>query len=310
MASILSFGSYLPDRILGNAELAASLGCEAAWIEEASGVVERRIAGEGETVAVLAERAARDCMERAGVSARQIGAVLLSSGTSERRFPGPASELAHRLGLAGMPAIDLPIASAGALFGIALGAQLAPLYGTVLVVAAERMSAVTLSEPPDRNTAILFGDGAGACLVTAAAGGLEVTDTVLHSDGAYADDLRLDLTGSVKMNGRSVIMQAVRRIPSAITEVLDRQGVEASAVRTFLMHQANRNLIDRVAKALNVPVSRFFSNIRRCGNTSSASMLIAASEWRDSVTPEPGDRICFAAFGAGFHWGAILARQN
>ena len=172
----------------------------------------------------MAERAALDCLEKGGVTAAAIGLVVLSSGTSERRFPGPASQLAHRLGLSGVPAIDLPVASAGSLFGLALAAQLAPLYGTVLVAAAEKMSGPALAEPLDRNVGILFGDGAGACLVTNNPGGLEVVDSVLHSDGSYAEDLRLEQSGQVRMHGRSVILQASRRIPAAISELLNRQG--------------------------------------------------------------------------------------
>jgi 3-oxoacyl-[acyl-carrier-protein] synthase-3 len=309
LASILGFGRWLPERVLDNAALASLLICEAGWIAEASGIGERRIADPDVTIADLAERAARDCLQRAGVEAAQIGLVILSSGTAERRFPGPAAQLAEKLGLAGIPAIDLPLASAGSLFGIALAAHLAPAYGTVLVAAAEKMSGPALAEPLDRNVAILFGDGAGACLVSSEPGGLEIVDSILHSDGAYAENLRLELAGPVRMDGRTVILQAARRIPGVIGELLSRQGVEAASIRAFLMHQANRNLTDRVAKALGVPAPRFFSNIQRYGNTSSASMLIAASEWREQVTPEAGDWICFAAFGAGFHWGAVLARQ-
>ncbi len=309
MASILSFGRYLPHRVLANAALAGLLNCAEAWIVEMSGIEERRIADPSETVADLAVRAARDCLENAVVEAAEIGLVILASGTAGRRFPGPAAELGEKLGLAGVPAIDLPVASAGSLFGLALAAQLAPAYGTVLVAAAEKMSEPALSEPLDRNVAILFGDGAGACLVTRAPGGLEIVDSVLHSDGAYAGNLRLELAGPVQMDGRTVILQAARRIPGAIGEVLDRQGVEAADVRAFLMHQANRNLMNRVAKRLGVPESRFFSNIERYGNTSSASLLIAASEWWESVRLETGDWICFSAFGAGFHWGAVVARR-
>jgi 3-oxoacyl-[acyl-carrier-protein] synthase-3 len=308
MASILSFGRYLPECVLDNAALARMLNCDAAWIVEASGIEERRIADPSETVADLAVRAARDCMENAALEAAEIGLVILASGTAERRFPGPAAELAEKLGLAGVPAIDLPVASAGSLFGMAIAAQLAPAYGTVLVAAAEKMSGAALSEPLDRNVAILFGDGAGACLVRGS-GGLEIVDSVLHSDGAYAGNLRLELTGPVQMDGRTVILQAARRIPGVIGEVLSRQGVGAGDVRAFLMHQANRNLTNRVARALGVPAARFFSNIERYGNTSSASLLIAASEWWDSAALETGDWVCFAAFGAGFHWGALLARK-
>jgi len=305
MAFIQSFGRYLPERVLGNAELARLLGCESSWILEACGIEERRIAASDETIAILAEQAARNCL-----TGQQPGLVILSSGTSERRFPGPAAQLATRLGLAGIPAIDLPIASAGSLFAMALAAQLAPAYGTVLVAAAEKMSAPALTEPLDRNTAILFGDGAGACLITNEPGEFEILDSVVHSDGAYADDLRLDLTGPIHMDGRTVIMQASRKLPAAINEVLTRQNVAPLQVDTFLLHQANRNLTERVAKAVGAPASRFFSNIQKYGNTSSASMLIAAAEWHQTAKPDPGAKICFAAFGAGFHYGALLTQKT
>ncbi len=309
MPSIQAFGHYLPDRVLNNAELAHQLACDPAWIFESSGIEERRIAAEDESIAAMAERASRHCLERAGAVTAQIGLVILSSATSPQRFPGPASQLAQRLGLAGVPALDLPIASAGSLFALALASQLAPIYGTVLVTAAEKTSGPASSEPLDRNVAILFGDGAGACLVTHSPGTLEIIDSVLHSDGAYADDLRLPISGPIHMDGRTVILQASRRIPAAIRELLERQSVDAIAVHSFLLHQANNNLTARVAKVLGVPGDRFFSNIRFRGNTSSASLLIAASEWHEKAVMEAGDYVCFAAFGAGFHWGALLARK-
>jgi 3-oxoacyl-[acyl-carrier-protein] synthase-3 len=234
--------------------------------------------------------------------------LIVSSGSGERRFPGPAAEVGQRLGLAGVPAIDLPVASAGSLFAIALAGRLSAAYGDVLVVASEKMA----SFERERNTAILFGDGAGACLVgSQSAGqgtGLEIVDSVLHSDGAWADQLSLNWAGELRMNGPTVIMQASRKVPAAIQELLARNAVSAEAVRVFLMHQANQNLMDRVARAIRVPESRFYSNIRRCGNTSSASLLIAASEWYESAAVAAGDAVCLAAFGAGFHWGAVLCR--
>jgi 3-oxoacyl-[acyl-carrier-protein] synthase-3 len=181
------------------------------------------------------------------------------------------------------------------------------------------MSAPALSEPLERNVAILFGDGAGACLVSNSAaapetpaGNLEIVDAALHSDGTYAGDLHLEFSGSVMMNGRTVILQAARRIPAAIVEVLERQNVDRMNVRTFILHQANSNLTARVAKVLGVPLERFFSDIQSYGNTSSASLLIAASEWQEQNplnTLNKGDWICFGVFGAGFHWGALLARK-
>jgi 3-oxoacyl-[acyl-carrier-protein] synthase III len=309
MASIVSFGRYLPEHVLGNEELAARLGCAPEWIVEMSGIEERRVAGNGETVAEMGGFAARDCLARGDLDASSIGLVVVSSGSAERRFPGPAAEIALALGIPGVPALDLPIASAGSLFGMALASRLAESYGNILVVAAERMSGPALAEPLNPDVAILFGDGAGACLISPGAGELRILDSVLHSDGTWAEDLRLELSGAVQMKGRSVIMQVSRKIPAAILEVLERNGLTASDVRAFLLHQANQNLIDRVGRVLGVPGDRFRSNIRRYGNTSSASLLIAASEWLEHAELNPGDPVCFAAFGAGFHWGALLARK-
>ena len=308
MPSILSFGRYLPEQVLDNQTLARTLNCDPAWILQSSGIEERRIAAPGESVADLAVKAAQDCLER--TASGNVGLIIVASGSAERRFPGPAALVAQKLGFAGIPAIDLPIASAGSLFGIALAAHLAPVYGPVLVAAAEKMAGPASAEPLDRNVAILFGDGAGACLVTPELSGLQIVNSVLHSDGAYSEDLRLGLTGPVEMNGMAVIRNATRKLPEVINELLRANQIDAAAIAAFLMHQANQNLIDRVARALGVPASRFYSNIGRYGNTSSASMLIAAAQWRASVQLQPGDTVCFAAFGAGFHWGALLARQS
>ena len=307
MSAIRAFGAYLPARVVGNDELAARLGCEANWIREVSGIEERRYAGVDESVASMAVEAGRQCLERAGASISGAGLVIVSSGSSERRFPGPAAQVAQQLGAAQTPAIDLPMASAGGLFGMALATTLAPRYGNVLVVASEKMSTVMAREPADPGTGILFGDGAGACLITRDDGPARIIDSVLHSDGSFADDLRLEFDAPLAMNGRSVIMQASRKIPGAINEVLDKQQKKARDVEVFLMHQANQNLIDRVARAIQVTPSKFYSNIARYGNTSSASMLIAASEWWRNPGPHSHQLICFAAFGAGFHWGALLA---
>ncbi len=305
MASVYSFGRYVPERVVTNAELGATLGRDPEWIRRASGIEERRVAAPDQTVVDLSVAAARDCLNRSADS--KVGCVIVASGSSERRFPGPAAEVAYTLGFTGVPAIDLPYASAGGLFGIALAAQLAPMYGTVLVAAAEKMFQPASAAPAE--TAILFGDGAGACLVAPDVSGLEILDFALHSDGVNASSLSMDLTGPVTMNGLAVIRHASRRLPEVIQELLTKHSIAPDAVAVFLTHQANQNLIDRVARALNVSSGRFYSNIQRYGNTSSASILIAASEWNESTRLQSGDTVCLAAFGAGFHWGAVLARQ-
>ncbi len=312
MTFLSHFGKYLPSRVLNNAELAQRLGVTPEWILDVSGIEERRIACE-ESVTDMAEAAAKDCLEGAGLRAEQLGMVIVASGTYDRCFPGPACTVAARLGLKQTPALDVPMASAGSLFGMTLASRLAKVYGHILVVASEKMSAIAMREPLDRNVAILFGDGAGACLISNDAGlgsrKAHIVDSVIHSDGAFAGDLRLSHEGWLEMNGRSVIMQASRKIPAGINEVLHRNRTPASQVEIFLMHQANQNLIDKMARTLHVPTGKFFSNIARYGNTSSASMLIAAAEWWPENEAALGATICFAAFGAGFHWGALLAQR-
>jgi 3-oxoacyl-[acyl-carrier-protein] synthase III len=307
VAYLKAFGAYLPARVVPNQEIAALAGCEAEWIREMSGIEERRFAGDGESVADMATAAAQDCLARAGVAAADLGLVIVASGTAERRFPGPAAAVAKRLGLDTVPSLDIPMASAGSLVGLVLADRLAASCGNVLVVGAEKMSSVVTAPPIDRNTAILFGDGAGACLVSAAGGGAEIVECAWHTDGAFSESLRLEFGEGLAMEGRTVILQASRKIPRAITEVLEKGGRTAAEVDVFLMHQANRNLMVRVAQALKVDAGKFYCNIQRYGNTSSASLLVAASEWWNETGFHPGRPVVMAAFGAGFNWGAMLA---
>lgn len=307
MAFLKAFGAYLPDRIVTNDEIGGQVGCDAEWIRNVSGIEQRRFARDDESVADLAFRAAQDCLERASIKASDLGMILVSSGSWERQFPGPAATVANRLGLDSTPSLDIPMASAGSLFGLSLASRLAATIGPILVIGAEKMSGVVQRQPMERGVAILFGDGAGACLVHPSEGLAEIVDCGIYSDGAYAEDLKLPFTNPLEMNGRSVILQASRKIPRAIAELLEKHKRRAADVAVFLMHQANQNLIARVAQALEVAEEKFYSNIKEFGNTSSASMLIAASEWSLQHKLVPGETLCFAAFGAGFHWGALLA---
>ena len=324
MPAIRAFSSYLPELRRTNADLAPLLGVTPDWIYEVSGIEERRVAHPGQSVAGLAVEAGRDCLARAGRTPSEVECLILSSASGELRFPGPAAAVASELGAAGIPAIDVPIASAGSLFALSLADHLAATrYRTILIIAAEKMSTPAMAEPLDKNVAILFGDGAGACLVTrdetiaasAVAADrpgqhcLKILSHAIHSDGAFADDLTLSLVDRIRMNGLTVILQASRKLPSVIQEAAAAANIPVSAIHRFLLHQANRNLLLKVAKALGADPARFFSNIERYGNTSSASMLIAAAEWANHSSPVEGETIAFAAFGAGFHWGALMARQ-
>jgi 3-oxoacyl-[acyl-carrier-protein] synthase-3 len=307
MAYLRALGCYLPSRVVENSEVAPLVEVDAEWLLRATGIEQRRFAAPEESVASLGIRAAQDCLESAGIPARDIGMLIVASGSSERRFPGPASAIGAALGIQGTPAIDLPMASAGSLFGLALAAKLCRDYGNILVIGAELMSRVVRLEPPFRDTAILFGDGAGACLVSAGSGFASVVDSILSTDGDFREALRLDLNAPLEMDGRAIILQASRKLPRVITELLARNHYDPGQVGAFVMHQANLNLITRVAQSLGVAETKFFRNLGRYGNTSSASLLIAATEWwRGNGAPlqEPA---VFAAFGAGLNWGALLA---
>jgi 3-oxoacyl-[acyl-carrier-protein] synthase III len=304
-AYITGFGGYVPDRVVTNEEIGSRVGKTAEWIENASGILERRWAPAETTVADLGVAAGEDCFRRTGASRESVGLMLAASGSAARGFPGPAAEIAQRLGLGSTPALDVPIASAGSLFAVALAMRLVETYGDILVVAAEKMSALIESHPLDPNTAVLFGDGAGAVLISNRPGRWRLLDAALHTDGQFRDSLVYDGTSAIRMNGLSVILQAARKLPSVIREVLAAQGIAAAQVSAFLLHQANLNLLTRVAKSLEVAPEKVFTNVQRYGNTSSASMLIAASEWADSNPP--AGPVVLSAFGAGFHWGAIAA---
>ena len=305
MSHLLGFGKYLPQRKVTNDELAPQLGVDAAWIVQACGIEERRYAADDETVVDLGVAAALDCMANTGVAPAEIGLVLAASGSPDVFCPGPASAVAARLGLGTTPAIDLPIASAGSIAAMVLADSLTARFGKVLVVATEIMSRRIVRAPEGKETAILFGDGAGACLFSVDRGLARVAATALHTDGERAGVISVR-DGRFQMEGVAVIRQASTRLPEVIAEVLAAAGIGAEAVGALVVHQANLKLLERVAKTLKVDSARLFTNIQRYGNTSSASLLIAAAEWFEGVgmVTEP---VVFAGFGAGLSWGALLA---
>jgi 3-oxoacyl-[acyl-carrier-protein] synthase-3 len=305
MSYLKAFGSYLPARIVANKELGADLGVEPDWILQACGIEQRRYAAEGETVADLGYAAALDCLSNAKLSPESIGLVLVSSGSPDIYCPGPASAIAARLGLALVPALDLPIASAGSIAALVLAESLCSRFGNVLVIATEIMSRRILRTPEGKETAILFGDGAGACIVSNEAGFARIASVALHSDGERAGAIVVR-EGRFSMDGIAVIRQASQKLPAVINEVLTQAKLSSEEIEAFLIHQANLKLLDRVAKTLRVPEDRLFTNIQRYGNTSSASLLIAAAEWH-AIFPRLTRPIVLAAFGAGLTYGALLA---
>ncbi len=306
MSFLRAFGSCLPDRVVTNDELAPLLAIEPDWIFSQSGIRERRYASPTDSVATLGHKAALDCLHKASLEPEDLALVLVASGSPDRFCPGPASSIAALLGLPLTPSLDLPLASAGSIAALSLASRLAPSMGHILVIGSEIMSRRIDPLPENRNTAILFGDGAGAAIVSPDTGFARIADSCLHTDGNSADALSVQ-NDRIHMDGSVIIRHATRRMPQAMAELLERNHLTAESIGTFLLHQANVNLIIRIAQTLKAPIERFFANIQRYGNTSSASMLIAADEWRQAH-PEPlAAPIMFSAFGVGLNWGAVLA---
>ncbi len=310
MAHLAGLGHALPGRVVGSSELADRLGVAEEWVLAACGIRERRWLGEGETLASLAETAARRALAAADLPPGRLGAIVVGSGSAPRSFPGVSADLQRRLGAGNVPAFDVPLASSGGLFAFALAVDLCPRTGPVLAAGAEEMSRVLLRAPLEKETAILFGDGAGACVVAPGEGPLAVVDVRLGSDGTFSDALSLAPGGPLVMDGRTVILQASRKLPSAIRSVLEPQGLAPADVDLFVLHQANGNLLATVARSLGVGEERLFRNVDRVGNTSAASVLVALSEASETGLLAPGARVVLAAFGAGFSWGAALLRVS
>ena len=310
MTSILGFGHYVPEGKITNEMLEEEFGLEPGWIVSMSGIKERRAAAPEETVDVLAHRAALDCLDRAGLQPSDLGGIIVGTGTPSRQFPGVSAGLQRKLGAQNIPAFDIHLASVGGLFALAAAVDLCPRYGPILAVGAERMTEIMAREPRAKETAILFGDGAGACVVSPGEGSLEVVDIRVQSDATFAEALHMDFGGTLHMEGRTVILQANRKLQAAVSSLLEKHRLTAADVDLFIFHQANLNLLRQVGRALQIPEEKVFVNLDRYGNTSAASLFIAASEAQEAGRIVPGATVVMAAFGAGMSWGAALLKRK
>ncbi len=306
MASIVGFGHSIPGDVLTNQALAAEFGIDPEWIVSVSGIQTRRVVAANETVCDLAERASQACLKDAGINADKLGAIIGCTGTPHQQFPGISAEVQKRLNAPGIPAFDLHLASISGLFGVALANKMCEVWGPTLVVAAETMTRALAQGPRAKETAILFGDGAGACLVTSSDSPLAIRDISVASDATFSDALRMDFGSTLQMDGRTIIMHAVRKLARAVADLLERNSLRVEQVGLFLFHQANLRLLERLMKELKLEAGQCFVNIENYGNTSSASWMIAASEAKAAGLLHSGMKVVIAAFGAGLSWGAAL----
>lgn len=320
-AAIIGIGSYLPERVLSNAELAGMVDTSDEWITSRTGIRERRVVAEGEATSHLAVRAARTALERSGVSAADVDLVVVATTTADMVFPSTASLVQAELGLT-CGAVDVNAACTGFIYALDLAASQieSGRAGTVLVIGADTLTRIV--DFTDRSTCVLFGDGAGA-VVLKAADEPGVLGMVLGSDGTGGQLLCVPAGGSARpcteetlaerqhylqMAGNEVYKFAVRVIPRATLEALERSGLGVNDLTWLVPHQANQRIIDTVADRLDMPHERVFSNVATTGNTSAASIPLALDDLYTSGRLSPGDVVGLVGFGAGLTWGGAIVR--
>lgn len=320
-AAITGVGSYLPERVLTNADLEKMVDTSDEWIVTRTGIRERRLAEVGEATSDLAARAGRAALADAGLGPNEVDLLVLGTSSPDMVFPSTAALVQEKLGLR-CPAYDAMAACTGFIYALHAGtcAIESGRASTVLVIGADALTRhVDFS---DRGTCVLFGDGAGAVVLQAATQS-GVAGVVLGADGSGADLLKIPAGGSaapatheridagehyLKMNGNEVFKFAVRVIPTAMREALSVSGLGIEDLAWLVPHQANQRILNTIEERLGIPHARVFSNLDRTGNTSAASIPLALDELYTGGQLSEGDYVGLVGFGAGLTWGAAIVR--
>lgn len=319
--SITAVGSYVPEKVLTNADLEKMVDTSNEWILTRTGIRERRIAAKDEFTSDLAVRAATKAMTRAGITADKIDLIIVATVTPDMPFPSTACLVQQKLGATRAAAFDLEAACAGFIYALEIGQQfiMSRTFDTVLVIGAEKLS--TIVDWKDRNTCVLFGDGAGAAILQNRQHSHGLLTAVMGADGSKADILCLPGGGSrcppthesvaarrhfLQMDGKETYKNAVQAMYTAAREALSRCEIDISQIKCIIPHQANRRIIDAVAERLGAKPEQVFVNLDKYGNTSAASVAIALDEAVESGRIKRGDLVLLIVFGAGLTWGAAV----
>ena len=324
---VVGTGSYLPERVVSNSEVAGPLGISPATIERLTGIRERRWAADNQAPSDLAIEASRQALQAAGCEARDVDAIILSTTSPDMAFPSTACLVQRGLGCRGVAAFDVSASCSGFLYGLSMANAMiqSGQAMTCLVVAAEVKSRFV--DPTDAATAVLFGDGAGAVVVRGADDqslkGRGVLGIRLHSDGSKHDLIRVPAGGSrlptsvetvarqehvLRMQGASLFRIAVRRLEQAVQDLLKEFGIRIDELGQVVLHQANGRILSNVAGRLNIPADRLASVIDRYGNTSSASLPIALDAAVRAGRIQADDVVLLGTFGGGLTWATGLVR--
>lgn len=298
----------VPDRILTNQDLEKMVDTTDEWIQTRTGIRQRHILSEGESSVDLGARAAEKLLQDLNFDKTRIDALLVATATPEMLFPSTACILTHRLGLNGIPAFDFSAACSGFVYGLSIIKSFieSGAHRTVLLVCVEALSKIVNWQ--DRSTCVLFGDGAGAALLSATETDRRLKSILIGADGQYQEYLYVPLGGTVAMSGRDVFQVACRKMTEAATEALSKAHLTLDDIDLVIPHQANTRIISQVAKLLRIPEEKFFVNIQSYGNTSAASIPIAYREAEEAGRVRPGSHVLFVAFGGGFTWGAAVLK--
>jgi 3-oxoacyl-[acyl-carrier-protein] synthase-3 len=315
-SKIAGTGSYLPEKILTNRDLEATIDTSDEWIFSRTGIRQRHIAADGETTSDLALQASRRAIEAAGITPRQIGLIIVATTTPDMVFPSTACILQAKLGISGSPAFDVQAVCSGFIYGLSTADQFmrSGNYEYALVVGAEVYSRIL--DWNDRGTCVLFGDGAGA-VVLKRSDVPGILSSHLHADGSYADILSVPGTvcgGQVcgrpllQMEGNTVFRFAVRVLDDIVEETLAANHLQKSDVDWLIPHQANIRIIQMTAKKLGMSMEKVVTTVDRHANTSAASIPLALDEAARDGRIRDGQHVLMEGVGGGFTWGAVLAK--
>lgn len=320
---IIGTGSYVPEKILTNADLEKMVETSDEWIVSRTGIKERRICPEGKASSDLGTKAAMNAIEDAGIKVSDIDMIICATITPDMLFPSTACIIQNNIGAENIPCFDLSAACSGFIYGLEIARNLvsAERYKNILVVAAECMSRVT--DYTDRSTCVLLGDGAAAAIVSKTQDDTGILDTYLGASGKYGNLLYVPAGGSrmpashetvnsrmhfMKMEGSTLFRIAVNAMSDSVREILERNKIAPDNISLFIPHQANIRIIQAVAKTSGISMDRVFLNIEKYGNMSAASVGVALDEAVKSKRIRRNDLICMVSFGAGLTWAANLIR--
>jgi len=318
---IAGTGSYIPQRVLTNADLERMVATSDEWISSRTGIKERRIADENEAASDLAYHAARRALKNAQVKPEDLDMIIVATITPDMIFPATACILQEKLGAGKVAAFDLEAACSGFLYGLTVGSQFIAtgMYDTILVVASETLSKIV--DWQDRNTCVIFADGAGAAVIGPSSDSGRIISSYLGADGGGADLVKVPAGGSrlpasfqtvqnrqhyMKMKGNELFKTAVRAMIHAIHASLEEGNLKSSDVDYFIPHQANMRIIDAVVKKVGLSQDKVHINLEQCGNMSAASVAVGLDEAVRGKKIKKGDKVLLTCFGGGVTWASMV----